>query len=138
MSHWGAGVNDVLPCAALLPRIRHPRWGGHTGPRPSGSATRRKRPWPRASVSSGWAHRAQRRGGRLDGGNGTGRSVLRPGVPRDFSASGYFEAAGAAVLVLDDALLLDSEEELEEVDGADEEDDDEEELDAPPSFFVEL
>jgi hypothetical protein len=74
----------------------------------------------------------------LEGGNGTGRSLLRPGAPRDFSASAYFEAAGAAVLVLLDAvlLLLDSEEELEvdvvDVDG-DEEDDDE-----PPSFFVEL
>ncbi len=137
MAHWGAVVNDALSRAALLPRIRHPRRAGHTGPRPSGSATRRKRPWPR-SVSSGWPHRAQRRGGRLEGGNGTGRSLLRPGVPRDFSARGYFDAAGAAgaaVLVLDDVLLLlDSEEELDDEDeGADDE-----ELDEPPSFFVEL
>lgn len=77
----------------------------------------------------------------MDGGNGTERSVPRPGVPRDFSASGYFEAAGAGVLLLDGALLLDdSEEELEldDGEGEGEAEEDDEALDEPPSFFVEL
>lgn len=78
----------------------------------------------------------------MDGGNGTGRSLLRPGAPRDFSASAYFEAAGVAVLVLlVDAvlLLLDSEEELEEVvDAAGDDEEEEEAPDEAPSFFVEL
>lgn len=89
---------------------RQPFWGGHTGPRPSGSATSRKRPKPRASVSSGWPHRTQRRGGRLEGGKGTRRSVRRPCAPRQFPA-GYVlgaaaAAAGAGELLADELLVL--------------------------------
>jgi len=83
-------------------------WGGHTGPRPSGSATSRNRPRPRVSVSSGWPHSTQRRGGRLEGGKGTSRSVRRSRAPRQFPA-GYVlvaaEAAGAGAGELLDEVL---------------------------------
>ena len=78
--------------------IEQPRPGGHTGPRPLGSATSRKRPRPRESVSSGCWHRAQRRGGRLVGAKGTATSVARHAVPREFSAARYFLSLAAAVL----------------------------------------
>ena len=81
-------------------------------PRPSGSGTSRKRPWPRASVSSGWPHSTQRRGGRLEGGKGTETSLLPLPPPRDFSAAQLLAlAAGAAGALLDvlDALVLEDD-----------------------------
>lgn len=117
-------------------------WGGHTGPRPSGSATSRKRPRPRASVNSGWPHSTQRRGGRLEGGKGTSRSVRRSRAPRQFPARYVLVAAAAAAgagALLDDVLeellvlLVDADDELLEALLPPES-----ELVVELSFFVEL
>jgi hypothetical protein len=84
------------------------------GPRPSGSGTSRKRPRPRASVNSGWPQSTQWRGGRLEGGKGTGPSL--PPLPggRDFSAAQLLLALAVAAAGVLDALLeaLDPEDAL--------------------------
>ncbi len=85
------------------------------GPRPSGSGTRRKRPWPETSMSSGRAHSTQRRRRRLVGGKGTegkcgpapqGREVFYFLSPPELLAAGAGEvAAGVEVLLVEADLL---------------------------------
>ena len=111
------------------------------GPRPSGSGTNRNRPRPRESVSSGWPQSTQWRGGRLEGGNGTGPSLSPLQHPREFSAAQLLAPAAAAGALGVLALLeLDPESEalvlLDEVALADKEEG--LLLEEPPSFLVEL